>query len=231
MKYRVKFSKSGPIKYIGHLDVMRYFQKAIRRADIPIAYTAGFSPHQILSFAFPLSVGYTSEGEYFDMELTEEVDEDILVEKLNSVSAPGFKIIKIRKLDDKAANCMASVYAAIYRITLKEDLILPDDCMTRFNDYFGQETIPVNKPNKKGGGFIPVNLKDYIFDYSMDGRDCFFTVCAGSQDNIKASFLMDCFLEHIGNKEDRIRYNIHRIEIFGKKTDHSGSLMVPLIDM
>ena len=56
MKVRVKFSKEGPIKFIGHLDVMRYFQKAIRRAGIDIAYSAGFSPHPILSFAplFPL---------------------------------------------------------------------------------------------------------------------------------------------------------------------------------
>ena len=69
MKVRVKFSKEGPIKFIGHLDVMRYFQKAIRRAKIDIAYSAGFSPHPILSFASPLSVGHTSQGEYFDMEL------------------------------------------------------------------------------------------------------------------------------------------------------------------
>ena len=56
MKVRVKFSKYGPVKFIGHLDVMRYFQKAIRRAEIDVAYSEGFSPHQKLSFAAPLSV-------------------------------------------------------------------------------------------------------------------------------------------------------------------------------
>ena len=55
MKVRVKFSKYGPVKFIGHLDVMRYFQKAIRRAEIDVAYSEGFSPHQKLSFAAPLS--------------------------------------------------------------------------------------------------------------------------------------------------------------------------------
>lgn len=56
MKVRIKFAKSGIARFIGHLDVMRYFQKAIRRAGIDIAYSAGFSPHPILSFAAPLSV-------------------------------------------------------------------------------------------------------------------------------------------------------------------------------
>ena len=51
------------MKFIGHLDIMRYFQKAIRRAEIPIAFTSGFSPHMIMSFANPLGVGLTSDGE------------------------------------------------------------------------------------------------------------------------------------------------------------------------
>ena len=54
MKIRIKFTKQGPVKFIGHLDVMRYFQKAMRRADVDIKYSEGFSPHQVMSFAAPL---------------------------------------------------------------------------------------------------------------------------------------------------------------------------------
>ena len=54
------------MKFIGHLDIMRFFQKALRRADIPVAFSGGFSPHMIMSFANPLGVGLTSDGEYFD---------------------------------------------------------------------------------------------------------------------------------------------------------------------
>ena len=56
MKIRIKFAKTGVMKFVGHLDVMRYFQKAIRRAELPIAYSEGFSPHMLLSFASPLGV-------------------------------------------------------------------------------------------------------------------------------------------------------------------------------
>jgi DNA repair protein RecO (recombination protein O) len=59
------------MKFIGHLDIMRYFQKAMRRADIDICYSEGFSPHQIMSFAAPLGVGITSDGEYLDIEVHE----------------------------------------------------------------------------------------------------------------------------------------------------------------
>lgn len=69
MKVRIKFAKSGVMKFIGHLDMMRYFQKAMRRADIDIKYSEGFSPHQIMSFAAPLGVGITSDGEYLDIEV------------------------------------------------------------------------------------------------------------------------------------------------------------------
>ena len=57
MKVRIKFSKEGPVKFVGHLDTMRYFQKAIRRANLPVAFSGGFSPHMIMSFAAPLGVG------------------------------------------------------------------------------------------------------------------------------------------------------------------------------
>lgn len=69
MKIRIKFRKYGVMKFIGHLDMMRYFQKAMRRAEIDIAYSEGFSPHQIMSFAAPLGVGITSDGEYLDIEV------------------------------------------------------------------------------------------------------------------------------------------------------------------
>ena len=60
MKIRIKFQKQGTVRFIGHLDVMRYFQKVMRRAEVDIRYSEGFSPHQIMSFASPLSVGLSA---------------------------------------------------------------------------------------------------------------------------------------------------------------------------
>ena len=67
MKIRIKFQKQGTVRFIGHLDVMRYFQKVMRRAEVDIRYSEGFSPHQIMSFASPLSVGLISHAEYLSL--------------------------------------------------------------------------------------------------------------------------------------------------------------------
>ena len=83
MKARIKFKKYGALRFIGHLDVMRFFQKVMRRAEIPIAFTGGFSPHMIMSFASPLGIGLSSEGEYFDIEVTRQIDSAEAVRRMN----------------------------------------------------------------------------------------------------------------------------------------------------
>lgn len=95
LKVRIKFRKYGVMRFIGHLDVMRYFQKAIRRAEIPIAFTTGYSPHMIMSFAQPLGVGVTSDGEYFDIEITEPISSEKAVAQLNAVMVEGVEVITL----------------------------------------------------------------------------------------------------------------------------------------
>lgn len=231
MKYRVKFSKNGAIKYIGHLDVMRYFQKAIRRAHIPIAYTEGFSPHQILSFAFPLSVGFTSEGEYFDMELTEETDENVIFESLNSQLNEGIQIIAVKKLPDKSPNCMSSVFAASYEVTIKDKVSLPDDFQNRAVDFYSQQTIPVNKPKKKGGGYIFIDLKEYLYDFNaISNNSIGFTVNASSDSNIKPTFVTECLLNYMGAEIPENAFDVKRIDIFENTGTAEDIKLQPLIN-
>ena len=97
MKVRIKFRKYGVLKFIGHLDVMRFFQKMMRRAEIPIAFTGGYSPHMIMSFASPLGIGLTSDGEYVDIELTELIDSETAVRRMNAVTAEGIEILSFQR--------------------------------------------------------------------------------------------------------------------------------------
>ena len=92
MKIRIKFRKYGVMKFIGHLDIMRYFQKAIRRANIDICYSSGFSPHMIMSFAAPLGVGITSDGEYFDIEVNSTKSTEESIKVLNETMADGVEV-------------------------------------------------------------------------------------------------------------------------------------------
>ena len=101
------------MKFIGHLDIMRYFQKAIRRAEIPIVFTEGFSPHMVMSFASPLGVGIESEGEYMDIEIKEPLSTEEAVRRLDAVMSEGMRILDFRQIpEEKASNAMALVAAA-----------------------------------------------------------------------------------------------------------------------
>ena len=114
MKIRMKFSKQGPLKFIGHLDIMRYFQKVMRRADVDIRYSEGFSPHQIMSFASPLGVGILSNGEYVDIEVNSTKDSKTMIEQINRENAEGFCVLSYRKLDDSVKNAMSQVLSLIH---------------------------------------------------------------------------------------------------------------------
>ena len=121
MKVRIKFRKYGVLKFIGHLDVMRFFQKVMRRAEIPIAFTGGYSPHMIMSFASPLGIGLTSDGEYVDIELTEPISSEEAVKRMNAVMVEGMEIVSFRQIsEEKKATGMAIVAAADYFVNVQK---------------------------------------------------------------------------------------------------------------
>ena len=131
MTLRFKFKKYGTVVYLGHLDVMRFFQKAIRRSGIDAQYTEGYSPHLKLSFAQPLSVGVETDGDYFDLVMNSLPDMNTIKDEMNKQCVEGFEIVSVTLLNDDADNAMSSVKAAEYLYTFKEDL---DDKV--INDFF-----------------------------------------------------------------------------------------------
>lgn len=105
MNIRVRFSKHGCLKFIGHLDVMRYFQKAMRRAEIDMCYSEGFSPHMIMSFASPLGLGLESDGEYMDISVKQSPSSKEAVERLNAVMAEGIEVLSWERTSGEQQKC------------------------------------------------------------------------------------------------------------------------------
>ena len=157
MEVRIKFAKYDTMKFISHLEVMRYFQKAVRRSGLDVAYSEGFNPHQIMSFAAPLGVGQTSESEYFDIELHTAPSMEELVERLNAVMTDGMYILAAEELPPpvpqvKRETAMALVAASSYLVMKKdgyeEDDISIEQLKEKFAQFISQETIPVIKKTK-----------------------------------------------------------------------------------
>lgn len=214
MKYRIKFSKYGSIIFIGHLDMMRYFQKAIRRAEIPIAYSTGFSPHQIMSFAAPLGVGLYSNGEYLDIELTEELSTACMKEKLNGTMAEGVEILSVKALPENAENAMASVAAAGYFIQIRKGHE-PDFIFGKgFDDFMAQPSIPYEKETKKSRKLL--DLKEGIYEYTLKEDGIYLLVNASSSGNIKPVMIMEAYYAYLGKEPSEFDFVITREETYTK---------------
>lgn len=197
MKLRIKFRKYGPIRFIGHLDVMRFFQKAIRRAQLDVAYSQGFSPHQIMSFAAPLGVGLESNGEYMDIEVHSLVSCVDAMKRLNEVSAPGIEVVSVKILPETAGNAMASVAAASYTVTFREGREPHFDVASAVEQLLAKEQILITKEGKKGKGDRQVDIKPGIYELKWENNTFHMLVDASSAGNIKPVQIVEAlFAEH-----------------------------------
>ncbi len=239
MKVRVKFSKYGAVRFIGHLDVMRYFQKAIRRAGIDVAYSGGFSPHQIMSFAAPLSVGYTSEGEYFDIEVNNYTGKEDFLRRLQTAMVEGIDVLDVMPLLSGEGNAMASVAAASYLVSFRDESVLPVFWQEELVKFYSQPVISVRKETKKGEREI--NLKEGIYEMEIrpgipkkgqeqiPEKEIYLLLNASSGGNIKPSFVVDVFFKTISYELPSFALQVHRLDTMQDMGSKEKRKLVPLI--
>lgn len=230
MKVRVKFSKHGIMKFIGHLDIMRYFQKAIRRAGIDIAYTEGLSPHMIMSFASPLGVGLTSDAEYMDIELRTPITSEKAINALNSVSAEGITVTGFYQIpEDKANKAMTLVAAADYTLRFRKGHEPNMDWQSGISHFFAQKEIVVLKKTKKSEK--EVDIRPMIYEMSVNAGTVFFKLASGSVANLKPELVMDTYLKTLGVEPDEFAYEINRCEIYADMGTDTKRKLVSLGDL
>ena len=227
MKARIKFRKKGVMKFIGHLDIMRYFQKAIRRAEIPIAFTSGYSPHMIMSFANPLGVGLTSDGEYFDIELTEPIASREAVKRLNEQMVDGMEIVSFVQIpDDKKSKGMSIVAGADYLSSVKNGS-LPEDLAEKLEAFYAQNEICVVKKTKKSEK--EVDIRPMIYKLECRNGGIYMRVAAGSVQNLKPELVTEAFARYLGMDDEEVAFTHHRLETFAESEDADGkTVLVPL---
>lgn len=204
MKIRLRFSKQGQMKFIGHLDMVRYFQKVMRRSEVDVAYSEGFSPHQKMSFAAPLSVGVLSKGEYFDMEVNSTLSTKEAIERINEQNVEGVKVLSYKLLPDNAKNAMAVMSAADYFVYTD---IFTDDDITGF---INQDSINVIKKTKKSEK--EVDIKPLIYSIKKEDNGIFIKLAQGSAQNLKPELVVTA-LENFTQKSDT-SYIYERLDMY-----------------
>lgn len=218
MKARIKFAKTGAMKFIGHLDIMRYFQKAIRRADIDIAYTEGYSPHMIMSFAAPIGVGVESIGEYFDIELKSADSSEEMMRRLNNAMVEGMEIKSIVQVPDgKASKAMSLVAAADYSLKLREGYEPEGDWKEKYEQFMKQDQIQVVKKTKKSEQ--EMDIRPMIYDYKVEDDAIFLKVATGSSMNLKPDLVIEAFYRYLNMEWNPLAVCVTRLEVYAETED------------
>ena len=229
MKARIKFRKYRVLRFIGHLDVMRYFQKVMRRAGIPIAFTGGYSPHMIMSFASPLGIGLESDGEYLDIELTGPVDSREAVRRMNEAGVDGIEVVSLRQIaEEKKMTGMTILAAADYLATPSGDAGLPEGWQDRFAAFIGQPEIRVLKQTKRSEREI--NIRPLIYDWETRDGGIFMKLAAGSTENLKPDLVMDTFLKDLHPEENSLSHPFiyRRLEMYADMGEEGNRKLVTL---
>ena len=237
MKIRIKFRKYGVMKFIGHLDIMRYFQKAIRRANIDISYSGGFSPHMIMSFAAPLGVGITSDGEYFDIEVNNTMSSAEAIEALNATMVEGVEVSSYVALPDNAKTAMSIVAAADYELSFKDGYEIPADkdaFEAAIENFFtNAKEVLITKQTKKSERTM--DLKPLVYDFSIREKEnkpvFYLNLSTGSNDNVKPELVVEALFAHMGLSYNESAIQIHRIDVYALATEGSLNKFISLGDM
>lgn len=148
-RIRAEFRKGEEVRFIGHLDILRTFERALRRAELPVAMTQGFNPRQKISFASPLSLGLTGERELVDIELTRPLPPEEFKIRLNAALPSGLRLVAATEVPDHLPALMADLEWADYLAEWQEKPA-PGRPASALELFLQQPEIIVVRQGKKG---------------------------------------------------------------------------------
>lgn len=184
----------------------------------------------IMSFAAPLGVGVTSNGEYFDMELTESMPSALLEERFNAAMAEGMKVLSVREIPDgKAHACMSLVAAADYVVSFREGKEPTENWKEKLDEFFAQEEIVILRKTKRSEK--ETDIKPWIYKLELQEDGVFMQLSSGSVHNLKPDLVMEAFAKYLGTELEPFALMIHREEVYADLGDENARKLVSLEDM
>lgn len=211
---RLRFAKTGRLKYISHLDINRAMARALKRAEIPLWYTEGFNPHPYMNFSLPLSLGVESLCESVDIRLIEDISSNEIKSRMNKVLPDDLKIIDVY---DNFRNSSEIVYSDyVYKFQFDDN----ETAFKRIQNVLSADEILALKKGKQGRKriFKETDIKTFINKYNISIRDDLIILnvrlLAGQDKNLNPSLLFDTIIRLIDM--DFVWKSISRISLLDK---------------
>lgn len=214
------FEKSLRLRHIGHLDIQRAMQRALRRSGLPVKYSQGFNPHILVTFASALSTGSVGLRELMDVTLETDVTAEEFHAAMNRALPPEMQILSCKVMDDKHPALMAMVCAAGYDIQLMDGEVAAK-CAAAIEGFLAQETIPAMRKTKSG--IKECDIKPLVYKLRMEGDHIFAELALTESTSCKPDMLVTALCGFAGCEVPRTL--VTRTGLMG--LDETGS-RVPL---
>ena len=221
MRMLAVFEKGERIRHIGHLDIQRSVQRGLRRSGLPVAYSNGFNPHILITFASALSTGACGTREIMDVTMAEDVTAEEFLERMNKAMPTEMQLSEARVLEQKHPALMASLRAARYDLLIR-DPEQAEKLKAAIPDMMAKETVTAMRKTKTA--LKECDIKPLIHELKSEGQHIMATLTLTEREACKPGMLTEALAREAGIAGD-VRMLVTRTALLGE--DETGNL-VPL---
>jgi len=219
------FQKDKGISYTSHLDVQRTLQRAFRRANLPLAYTKGFNPHPKLSFATALATGFSSAGEWIDVELEQDVSPEDFIARANAAVPSGMRFVTAFVADDTIDTLSKLLCSARYTISLFwENPVSKEQIEAALKQLLNEKEVIVQKKTKSG--IRPTDIRPEILEaFVLDDSDAPVQIELLGSLTVSGGLRVETFLNALYDRLGVTGFaTVHRTAMYFTGTDRLPSL-------
>jgi radical SAM-linked protein len=230
-RIQFRFTKGPAVRFISHLDLMRTFERAMRRARLPLAFSQGFNPRPRISLYVPLPVGATSDAELGSVDLSERLEPGETLRRLNAVLPPAIQLLEEEEIPfEGGAHAASKIDTAVYEVEAVAPVVLnEEEVKETVETFLAAETWPyLRKSEKKEDK--SVDLRQPVLDLkvlSVEADRAVFRmdINIGGEGGARPREVIAALAERLSGLEDR---RIHRSRLYSRASDLPVSSNTPL---
>lgn len=222
MRAMIRFGKQPRLRFISHLDLQRFFQRALNRTGLPIRFTQGFNPHPVMSFASALALGWTSEYEVLDFGLAAPMGRGRVEEAFRAALPDDLPVYEVRMVDDRHPAPMALVRAADYEIV--PEGAGAEAALAAVDEFLARGCVTAVRKTKSGEREI--NVRPLALELAREGGALRARLRLTERDTLKPDVLVRALADVAGAEVPEAR--VRRLRLLGE--DESGAL-APLMSL
>ena len=222
-RYLLGFYKKGNMRFISHLDLQRLFKRCIKRAGIEVAYSNGFNPHEKINIVHPLSLGFETDLDYFEIDTQKPYPEDQMVESMNLALPEGIRFAFCREIPHSSRNSSSIAECSLY------EAVLPSSQNLNIDGFIIQDMVSILKKDKKTKKMVEKDVKDWIgrielLEETQTGSRLSLLLRSAPNETLNPVNLLESLCAFSGCPFDRESVRVTRKDLFARKDGELVSL-------